>query len=98
MQKLVVKKEKISWDEPTEWGTRTQYSIEKIVDRRIIEERLDQYIKRGYLKEVSIAETVYFSPLLPIKKPNGAYRFTNDFRKLNKKIKCGNCNPHGDTI
>ena len=87
MQKLVVKKEEISWDEPTEWGTRTQYNIEKIADRRIIEEQLDQYIQRGYLKEVSIAETVYFSPLLPIKKPNGTYRFTNDFRKLNKYFK-----------
>ena len=87
MQKLIVKKDEVSWEEPTEWGCRTQYSIEKTSDRQVIEDQLNQYIQRGYLKEVSISETVYFSPLLPIKKPNGTYRFTNDFRKLNKYFK-----------
>ena len=87
MRKLIVKKEEVSWEKPAEWGSRTQYSIEKTSDRRAIEEQLNQYIQRGYLKEVSISETIYFSPLLPIKKPNGTYRFTNDFRKLNKYFK-----------
>ena len=84
MRKLMVTKKEVSWEEPRECGTRTQYSIENIADRRIIAEQLDAYVKRGYLREVSVAEKVYLNPLLCIKKANGTYRFTNDFRKLNK--------------
>ena len=84
MRKLMVTKKEVSWEEPRECGTRTQYSIENIADRRIIAEQLDAYVKRGYLREVSIVEKVYLNPLLCIKKANGAYRFNNDFRKLNK--------------
>ena len=40
-------------------------------------------MQRGYLKEVSVANDVYVSPLLPIRKPNGTFCFTNNFRKLN---------------
>ena len=32
---------------------------------------------------MTVADPVYLSPLLPIKKATGAFRFTNDFRKLN---------------
>ena len=84
MKKLMVTRKEVSWEEPTEYGTRTQYSIENVADRRIISEQLDAYVQRGYLREVSVAEKVYLNPLLCIKKPNGTYRFTNDFRKLNK--------------
>ena len=34
-----------------------------------------------------MVELVYLSPLLPIKKPNGTFRSTNDFRKLNNYFK-----------
>ena len=44
---------------------------------------LDDYVERGYLKEVSAAEQVFLSPLLPRLKPVG-FRLTNDYRRLNK--------------
>ena len=50
---------------------------------------MDDYIKRGYLKEASVADSLYLSPLLPIRKPNGTFRFTNDFRKLNSYFPSG---------
>ena len=68
---------------PHELGLRTQYTVENVSDRRLVKQQLEAYIRRGYLKEVSVSEKVYLSPLLPVKKPNGTYRFTNDFRKLN---------------
>ena len=83
MQKMVIKSTEVSWSEPRELGLRTQYTIENVSDRRLVKEQLEAYIRRGYLKEVSVSEKVYLSPLLPVKKPNGTYRFTNDFRKLN---------------
>ena len=42
------------------------------------------YVKRGYLKEVSAEERIYMSPLLPRPKPNGTFRLTNDYRRLNR--------------
>ena len=87
MEELIVKKEEVNWSEPQEFGVRTQYAIENVADRRLIDKQLDEYVQRGYLREVSVAEVVYLSPLLPIKKPNGTFRFTNDFRKLNKYFK-----------
>ena len=87
MEELIVKKEEVNWSEPQEYGVRTQYSIENVADRRLIDKQLDEYVQRGYLKEISVAEVAYLSPLLPIKKPNGTFRFTNDFRKLNKYFK-----------
>ena len=87
MEELLVKSEEVNWSELHEYGVRTQYAIENVADRRLIDKQLDQYVQRGYLREVSVAEVVYLSPLLPIKKPNGTFRFTNDFRKLNKYFK-----------
>ena len=40
-------------------------------------------IHRGYFMDVSIAEDVYFNPLLPVRKSKGTLRFINDFRRLN---------------
>ena len=57
--------------------------MESIADRRLVDKLLNEYIERGYLEEVFVAENVYINPLLPIRKPNGSYRFTNYFRKLN---------------
>ena len=83
MRRMVVKKEEVTWSPPTECGVRTQYSIENVADRRLVAKQLGEYVQRGYLKEVSVADPVYLSPLLPVRKPNGTFRFTNDFRKLN---------------
>ncbi len=57
--------------------------MEKVADRRRIAKQLDEYVQRGYLEEVPVNEEIYMSPLLPVRKPNGTFRFTNDFRKLN---------------
>ena len=45
--------------------------------------QLGEYVQRGYLNEVFVADLVYLSPLLLVRKPNGTFRFINDFRKLN---------------
>ena len=83
MQRLVVRGDEVTWLEPKEHGSRTQYSIENVVDRRLVAKQLGEYVQRGYLREVSVADSIYMSPLLPVPKPNGTFRFTNDFRKLN---------------
>ena len=83
MEKLLVRATEVKWNEPPERGSRTQYSVESVADRNLINKQLGEYVQRGYLKEVSVADDIYLSPLLPIKKPNGTFRFTNDFRKLN---------------
>ena len=83
MAHLRVRRDEVSMREPKEWGIRTQYAVENVADRRLIEKQLQDYVQRGYLREVSAGEKVYLSPLLPIRKPNGTFRFTNDLRKLN---------------
>ena len=83
MERLMVRAYEVRWNEPPERGSRTQYSVETVADRQLINQQLEEYVQRGYLKEVSVADDVYLSPLLPIRKPNGTFRFTNDFRKLN---------------
>ena len=83
MKKLMVRASEVRWNEPPERGSRTQYSVETVADRRLIDQQLGEYVQRGYLKEVSVTDDVYLSPLLPVRKPNGTFRFTNDFRKLN---------------
>ena len=46
---------------------------------------IDGYIKRGYLKKVSVVEQVFLSLLLPRPKPKSeTFRLTNDYRRLNK--------------
>ena len=89
MAKLVVKASEVSWRVPRECGSRTQYIVEEVADRKKVMEQLEDYVRRGYLKEVSVAEQLYLSPLLPIRKPNGMFRFTNDFRKLNSYFPSG---------
>ena len=87
MRRLLVRSSEVQWDPPPECGIRTQYAVENVSDRRVIRQQLMDYIRRGYLAKVSVGEDIYMSPLLPIKKPNGTYRFTNDFRKLNTYFK-----------
>ena len=83
MAKLEVRSSEVNWQEPPERGTRTQYAVESVADRNQVDKQLEEYVKRGYLARVSCGEDLYLSPLLPIRKPNGTFRFTNDFRKLN---------------
>ena len=79
----MVRATEVRWTEPPEKGSRMQYSVETVADRQLVNQQLGEYVQRGYLKEVLVVDDVYISPLLPIKKPNGTFRFTNDFRKLN---------------
>ena len=79
MQKLVVRSDEIEWTIPAHPGVRTQYHIGSVADRREVAQMLVDYIKRGYLKEVSAEERIYMSPLLPRPKPNGTFRLTNDY-------------------
>ena len=73
MEKLLVRVTKVKWNEPPERGSRTQYSVESVADRDLINKQLGEYMQRGYLKEVSVADDIYLSPLLPIKKPYGTF-------------------------
>ena len=83
MEKLKVRASEVIWVNPVERGSRTQYAVERVADRQLVDKQLQEYVQRGYLYNVSVGEDVYLSPLLPIRKPNGTFRFTNDFRKLN---------------
>ena len=83
LARLGVRSTEVRWDEPQDRGLRTQYKVETVADRRIVHDQLQDYVQRGYLNDVSVGEDVYFNPLLPVRKPNGTYRFTNDFRRLN---------------
>ena len=88
---MVLEKE-VLWIEPPNLGSRTQYSVESVADRRKVMTQLEEYVSRGYLEEVSVSDLVFLSPLLPIRKPNGSFRFTNDFRYLNAYFsKSGMC-------
>ena len=49
----------------------------------MVYDQLQYYVQRGYLEDVSAGEDVYFNTLLPVRKLNGTFRFTNDFRRLN---------------
>ena len=83
LAKMGVRSTEVKWKIPPDQGVRTQYKVETVVDRRMIHDQLQDYVRRGYLIDVSIGEDVYFNPLLPVRKPNGAFQFTNDFRRLN---------------
>ena len=48
-----------------------------------MEAQLGDYVRRGYIREVGIGERLYMSPLLPIQRQDGSYRFVNDYRRLN---------------
>ena len=73
----------MKWEKPPDHGVRTQYKVESVADKRMVHDQLQDYVRRGYLEDVSVGEDVYFNPLLPVRKSNGSYRFTNDFRRLN---------------
>ena len=83
LAKLGVRSTEVKWEKLPDQGVRTQYKVESLADRRMLHNQLQDYVKRGYLENVSVGEDVYFNPLLPVRKPNGTYRFTNDFRRLN---------------
>ena len=68
---------------PPDQGVSTQYKVEMVADRRVVHDQMQYYVRRGYLTDVSVGEDVYFNPLLPVRKLNGTFRFTNDFRTLN---------------
>ena len=84
MEKLRVSSTEVTWNPPPERGTRTQYAVQNVADRKLVSKQLEEYVQRGYLCRASVADDIYLSPLLPIPKPNGTFRFTNDFRKLNE--------------
>ena len=83
LAKLGVRSTEVKWEKPLDQGVRTQYKVESVADRRMVRDQLQDYVHRGYLTDVSVAKDVHFNPLLPVRKPNGTFRFTNDFRRLN---------------
>jgi len=83
MQKLMVRADEVSWQEPTNCGQRTPFKTEEMACRRKVAAQIETYIQRGYLRRVSCGERVFLSPLLPLAKADGSYRFTTDFRALN---------------
>jgi len=83
MQKLEVRAHEVSWTTPKEMGQRTPLKMEEVADRKKVAAQLEDYVRKGYLREVSTGERVFLSPLFPLKKANGDYRCTTDFRALN---------------
>lgn len=83
MKELEVKAYEVQWTPPKAIGQRTPFKTEEVADRTKVEAQLEDYVRKGYLRSVSTGEHVFLSPLLPLKKPNGDYRFTTDFRSLN---------------
>eukprot|EP00210_Caulerpa_lentillifera_P009663 g9219.t1 len=83
MEELRVRATEVQWQSPEDFGCRTPYRVESVACRHAVEHQIELYIQRGYLRRVSCSEDVYFSPLLPIKKKDGSYRLTTDFRALN---------------
>lgn len=83
MARLTVRAAEVKWIEPSEYGQRTPYKMEDLACRFQVEQQLQEYIVKGYLRRAGLDEKVYMSPLLPIKKKDGSYRLTTDFRSLN---------------
>ena len=83
MEPLRVRADEVWWSPPQEQGRRTSYRTEDAACRHKVGKQLEEYVKRGYLRMVSCGERVALSPLYPIQKKDGTYRFTNDFRWLN---------------
>ena len=83
MEKLKVRANEVVWADPPERGSRTQYSVESVADRKLVDSQLGDYVCCGYLETVSVGEDAYLSFMLLVRKPNGTFRFTNDFRNLN---------------
>ena len=83
LAKLGVRSTEVKWKIPPDQGVRTQYKVETVADRRMVHDQLQDYVRRGYLTDVSIGEDVYFNPLLLGRKLNGTFQFANDFKRLN---------------
>ena len=82
LSKLGVRSTEVKWEKPPDQGLRTQYKVESVAERRMVHDQLQDHVQRGYLEDVSVGEDVYFNSLLSVRKPNGTFRFTNDFRLL----------------
>ena len=79
LAKLGVRAMEVKWTQPPDRSVRTQYQVESVANRHKVHNQLQDYVRRGYLTDVSVGDNVYFNPLLPICKPNSTFRFTNDF-------------------
>ena len=89
MEKLKVRANEVVWADPPQRASRTQYSVESVVNKKFVDPQLRDYACHGYLETVSVGEDAYLSPLLPVRKPNRTFYFTNDFRKLNSYFPSG---------
>lgn len=89
MSKLEVKEWEVRWSRPPDSGYRTPYSIIKGACRHKVLTQIETYIKRGYIREASVSETLFLSPLLPVEKSDGTYRLVNDYRLLNAYFDSG---------
>lgn len=83
MARLIVRATEVNWQEPADCGQRTPYKTEENACRFRMQKQLEEYITKGYLRNVCLSEKVFMSPLLPIQKKDGSYRLTTDFRALN---------------
>lgn len=83
MQALEVKPSEVGWNMPQEQGSRTPYYVMKGACRHKVLAQLERYIQLGYIREASLSEQIYLSPLLPIAKSDGSYRLVNDLRLIN---------------
>lgn len=83
MKAFEVNEHHVSWMEPGTEGIRTPYSYDRISDREGVKDLLQQYVDRGYLREIDRTIPVWLSPLLPLKKQDGSWQFVNDYRRTN---------------
>lgn len=88
MQRLEIRCEELKWQQPLDHGKRTPCHVLKGVCRHKVMTQIREYIQRGYLREASVSESLFLSPLLPIEKQDGSYRFVNDYRALNAHFVC----------
>lgn len=47
--KLSVRSMEVKWRKPPDWGVRTQFKVESMADRRMVRDKLQGYVYRGYL-------------------------------------------------
>lgn len=84
MHKLIVRPFEIPCvNTQIEGGQRTSFYVDKLASYNEIMNIIEKYKKKGYLKEIRIEESVFLSPILPIRKPDRGVRITNDHRSLN---------------
>lgn len=89
MEALKVRADEVGWVPPKDQGIRTPYYIMRSVCRHKVLTQLDRYLQLGYIRECSISERVFLSPLLPIEKKDGSYRLCTDFRVVNHYFASG---------